>query len=138
MAAIVSTPVVAPSIAVRDLGGVLFNINRDYLKKEYLGNIDEVFSILSSNADYRVVLEGHTDNTGNAAYNLDLSQRRSNRVAEYLKNKGISASRISTAFNGQDIPRDNNSTVEGRKMNRRVEFRIVDGSGNTLYRTSRF
>lgn len=137
---IVVRPVVsAPAaIVVGDLGGVLFNIDRDYLKKEYLGNIDEVVSLLASNSGYRVVLEGHTDNTGNAAYNLDLSKRRSDRVAQYLKNKGIDGSRITTAFNGQDIPRNNNTTIDGRKMNRRVEFRIVDASGNTLYRTTRF
>lgn len=128
----------APAIVVRDLGGVLFNLNRDFIQQKYNSNINEVASILSANAGYRVVLEGHTDNTGNAAYNLDLSKRRSERVAQYLRTKGIDTSRISTSFSGQDIPRNDNTTVEGRKMNRRVEFRIVDASGNTLYRTTRF
>jgi len=134
-------PIIAavPAVpTVGDLGGVLFNIDRDYLKKEYLGNIDEVVSILTSNSSLKVILQGHTDSTGNAVYNQDLSKRRSQRVAAYLKNKGISGTRIATEYSGQDTPRDNNTTVEGRKMNRRVEFKIVDDSGNVWFRTTRF
>jgi len=130
--------VAAPVPAVQSIGGVLFKIDRDYIQKQYIDNIEEVVSILLNNPSYNVVVEGHTDNTGNAAYNQDLSKRRSDRLKLYLKNRGISESRMSATFSGQEVPRQDNLTVEGRKMNRRVEFRITDASGNTLYRTTRF
>jgi outer membrane protein OmpA-like peptidoglycan-associated protein/outer membrane protein W len=69
---------------------------------------------------------GHTDSTGDAAYNLGLSKRRAQAVIDYLGTKGVAASRITAAGYGETMPMADNSTAEGRAMNRRVVLRRTD------------
>ncbi|MTJ05032.1 MAG: hypothetical protein FH759_10120 [Sediminimonas qiaohouensis] len=73
----------------------------------------------------RVQVLGHTDNTGSAAYNLDLSQRRAGAVSSLLITYGVSASRITSVGRGEDQPIASNLTPEGRAQNRRVEIVIL-------------
>lgn len=72
----------------------------------------------------KLSIEGHTDSTGNALFNLYLSKVRANSVRTYMTNKGIEPSRLSTAGWGHEKPMADNRTQEGRQMNRRVEFKI--------------
>lgn len=72
----------------------------------------------------RLSIEGHTDSTGNALFNLYLSKVRANSVRKYLTTKGIESSRLSTSGWGHERPMADNRTVEGRSLNRRVEFKI--------------
>ena len=65
---------------------------------------------------------GHTDNTGAAAYNQDLSQRRAVSVASVLASNGVPSSRISSLGRGEDQPVASNLTEQGRAQNRRVEI----------------
>ena len=68
---------------------------------------------------------GHTDSTGEAAYNFDLSQRRAQAVASVLINGGVSPQRIRSIGRGEDAPIATNATAQGRQQNRRVEIIIT-------------
>ena len=73
-----------------------------------------------------MVIEGHTDSTGSAAYNHQLSERRAKAVRNYFVSKGIPGSQIETLGYGEEMPRVSNTTPEGRAINRRVDIRIAD------------
>ena len=75
--------------------------------------------------DTRINIIGHTDNTGAAAYNQQLSQRRAAAVASILINAGVSSNRINAVGRGEDQPVASNLTAEGRAQNRRVEIIIT-------------
>lgn len=72
-----------------------------------------------------VTVTGHTDNTGSAGYNQDLSQRRAASVAAVLRSGGVSGSRIRTVGAGESQPIATNQTVAGRALNRRVDITIT-------------
>ncbi len=72
-----------------------------------------------------VTVVGHTDNTGSAAYNQDLSERRASAVASVLIGAGVSAGRIRTIGAGENQPISTNGTAEGRALNRRVDITIT-------------
>lgn len=76
-------------------------------------------------ANTRVNVIGHTDNTGEAAYNLDLSQRRATAVSSVLINAGVAPTRIISAGRGEDQPIASNLDAAGRQQNRRVEIIIT-------------
>ncbi|NQY01631.1 MAG: OmpA family protein, partial [Flavobacteriaceae bacterium] len=71
-----------------------------------------------------LMLEGHTDSSGDAAYNMKLSIDRANSVAKYLQSKGVTASRMSSKGFGETAPRFDNATKEGQVKNRRVEIGV--------------
>ena len=71
---------------------------------------------------------GHTDNTGEAAYNQSLSERRAQAVASVLISAGVSPARIRSIGRGEDQPVASNLTAEGRQQNRRVEIIITPTS----------
>lgn len=85
----------------------------------------------SLNRDPRSYVDviGHTDSTGSAAYNRELSERRARSVAGALMRQGVSEGRIATYGAGQDDPVATNATPEGRAENRRVEIQIVPATG---------
>jgi OOP family OmpA-OmpF porin len=76
-------------------------------------------------ADLHFEIQGHTDNTGTAERNAELSQQRADSVRDYLISKGITADRITSKGYGQDVPVADNATAAGREANRRVEFTLV-------------
>ena len=71
-----------------------------------------------------VIVVGHTDNTGSAAYNQTLSERRAQSVAQVLRGQGVASNRIQTIGRGLTQPVATNATPEGRRQNRRVEISI--------------
>ena len=77
------------------------------------------------NSKMNVELAGHTDNTGDAKTNLDLSNKRAMAVKDYLVNRGIDAARLKAAGYGQTKPIDTNETDAGRQNNRRTELKIL-------------
>jgi len=87
--------------------------------------LDKIVKILDKYKKYSVVIEGHTDSTGDENYNLTLSKKRSESVGKYLIGKGINAERLSYEGHGSQFPVDTNETKEGRRRNRRVEFLLV-------------
>ena len=88
----------------------------------------DLFTVAQSLQNYpntNVQVVGHTDNTGEAAYNQQLSERRANAVADVLMNGGVAFERIQTFGRGEDQPVASNLTEEGRSQNRRVEIVIL-------------
>jgi OmpA-OmpF porin, OOP family len=75
----------------------------------------------------KVEVAGHTDAVGNDAYNQQLSEKRAEAVKAYLERSGVGADRITVVGYGEAQPRASNDTVEGRRLNRRVEIRVIGG-----------
>lgn len=101
---------------------ILFETNSDKLTPESEKELDKLVAIMFTVEGVKARIEGHTDNTGDAAYNLDLSKRRAYAVKEYLVGKGISENMITSNGFGDTKPLQTNDTEEGRKTNRRVEI----------------
>ena len=89
------------------------------------GELGIVAQSLNKYPNTTVNVIGHTDNTGEAAYNLDLSQRRAQAVSSVLINGGVSPSRIRAIGRGEDQPIASNLNAQGRQANRRVEIIIT-------------
>ena len=106
-----------------DVYGIYFDFNSDRIRKESEPILQEIADVLGRNADWTLSIDGHTDNVGGDAYNLDLSRRRSESVRRALVERyGIEATRLTTAGHGAFAPKDTNDTPEGRSRNRRVEL----------------
>ncbi len=104
--------------------GILFATNSSDLQTTSKTNIESLARILNKYSDTNVLIEGHTDSTGTAAYNQTLSERRAKSVADYCKGLGVQAPRLTTVGYGESQPIAPNGTVEGRQQNRRVEIAI--------------
>jgi len=98
----------------------LFDFDKSVIKSEAYPMLEEAVTILEKNPAMGVTLQGHTDNIGNAKYNMGLSLRRANAVKAYLVGKGISEDRLTTEGFGFTKPISPNSTEVGRSLNRRV------------------
>ncbi len=103
--------------------GLLFDFNKAEIKPKYYKNLDEVVKVLKANPDLKVEIQGHTDNIGSAEYNMKLSLRRAQAVADYLIKHGISPSRLRVKGYGFTRPVAPNDTPEGRALNRRVQLK---------------
>jgi len=90
-----------------------------------LQNLNKLAGIFKEYPDTNIIVEGHTDSTGNDSYNMTLSKNRADAVTKYLVAQGISASRLTTYAHGETLPKYDNATAEGRAKNRRVELGIV-------------
>jgi len=106
------------------LVGVNFEINSANINKESFPILLNAIQVLTEHPDMHIVIRGHTDNTGSDAYNLVLSERRAKIVKEYLVANGIDAERIDAKGFGETDPIANNNTLEGRTLNRRIEFKV--------------
>lgn len=113
---------VVNAIGCWSLNNVVFDSGKAKIKSEAYPQLDAVFAILKQNGTMKVELQGHTDNVGKKAYNMDLSMRRANAVAQYLVEKGIDRNRLTTTGFGFSKPVALNSTAFGRSLNRRVEI----------------
>jgi outer membrane protein OmpA-like peptidoglycan-associated protein len=102
--------------------GILFDVDKSTLKPESMGSINEILNIMKKDLSAKFEIDGHTDNTGDAAHNLTLSQQRADAVKTQLVSMGIDSSRLSTKGFGDTKPMDTNDTPEGKANNRRVEF----------------
>ena len=107
-----------------NLKNVLFAQAKTEILPESYPELDLVVAFLKENPSVRIELMGHTDGRGVHADNVRLSQRRVNKVKEYLVSKGIEPRRISGKGFGGSKPIASNDTEESRRMNRRVEFVI--------------
>ncbi|HLK10201.1 MAG TPA: OmpA family protein [Candidatus Binatia bacterium] len=107
---------------IETLSGPSFDFNKATLTPEGRSHVDHAVQVLQANPSMRVVVEGHTDSIGSDAYNMRLSGRRAETVRDYMVEKGISASRITTRAMGKKDPVASNATAEGRAKNRRVDI----------------
>ncbi len=108
------------------LRGINFDFDKSNIKPEFMPVLDEAVEILKENPDIKVIIEGHTDWTGPEKYNQGLSERRAASVCNYLVKKGIAQNSLETVGYGEADPIADNHTREGRNMNRRVVFKILD------------
>ena len=108
--------------------GINFKINSDKLTAGSSKTLDAAVAVLQEYPALRIEISGHTDITGNVDHNRDLSQRRADRVKEYLVKKGVAAERLEAKGYGPDKPIATNDTKEGQMANRRVEFTLLSGA----------
>jgi outer membrane protein OmpA-like peptidoglycan-associated protein len=105
---------------------VLFKFDSADLKAADKSPLDEAASVLSQNPDAIIVLEGHTDNTGNAAYNMRLGERRVDAVRRYLAiEKSIPVYKIEQISFGSEKPLAPNNSKDGREQNRSVSISVL-------------
>jgi outer membrane protein OmpA-like peptidoglycan-associated protein len=104
--------------------GLLFDVNKYDLRPQAKTNIESLARILNKYSDTNILVEGDTDNSGSEDYNMRLSERRSQSVANYLLGLGVPGSRISTVGLGESNAVASNDTDAGRQQNRRVEVAI--------------
>jgi outer membrane protein OmpA-like peptidoglycan-associated protein len=115
---------------IRILEQVKFKTNSAEILKESDAILEAVRDILEQHAKITLVsIEGHTDSVGNKAYNKKLSQRRAASVMKWLTRNGIGKERLKSAGFGMERPIESNSTDDGRRANRRVEFHILEING---------
>ncbi|RMG61631.1 MAG: OmpA family protein [Calditrichaeota bacterium] len=107
------------------LYGIYFDSNSARLKPESTETLEEVYNLLRSRPELRLRIEGHTDATNTEAYNLALSRQRAQAVVQWLVERGIDAGRLEAQGFGESRPVADNSTPQGRKLNRRVEIVVV-------------
>ena len=107
------------------LRGINFEFNKATLTMDSETTLRLAFNALLASPDVSVLIVGHTDNVGSAAYNKKLSLRRAQTVKSWMLDKGIAVKRLSVAGKGFDEPLNDNSTEEGRASNRRIEFRVL-------------
>lgn len=101
-----------------------FDVDSDAIRPGLYAELDRVAQVLVNYPQTTIRVEGHTDSTGSAAYNQQLSERRAYSVRNALAQRGIAASRISAIGFGKNSPIADNNTEYGRQQNRRVEVRI--------------
>jgi chemotaxis protein MotB len=104
---------------------ILFNSGSNGLSKKSNKVLATIAGLLQAQPDLSFMIEGHTDNTGLAANNLLLSSKRAESIAQYLINKGILSTRITTKGLGDTKPIADNNTEKGRAQNRRTSFTIT-------------
>jgi len=103
-----------------------FGFDNATISEAYAPLFDNAIYVLKRNPSMTVELDGHTDSTGPAAYNLGLSERRAQAVKAHLVENGIAADRLTIKGFGETQPIASNDTAEGRAENRRVGFAITD------------
>ena len=103
---------------------LLFAVDSAAVRSDLAGDIRTVAASLLRYPNSRIEVIGHTDNSGAAAYNQDLSQRRAVSVAGILRESGVPGNRIAAFGRGEDQPIASNLTPQGRAQNRRVEIII--------------
>ena len=104
---------------------VLFDFDKASVRTEFVDEVDALGAFLSKNQSAYVLLEGYTDSVGPEEYNLGLSLRRAESIANYLMdNYNVTDDRIVVNYYGEANPAGDNSTSEGRRMNRRVEVAV--------------
>ncbi|MEP6783870.1 MAG: OmpA family protein [Acidobacteriota bacterium] len=112
-----------------EMPGIYFDTDRATLKPPSTRALTSIADLLRRQPQWRLRVEGHTDNTGEAAHNQDLSMRRASAVATALvRDYAIGSSRLTSSGFGAARPVDTNDTVAGRAHNRRVEL-VRDCSG---------
>lgn len=106
-------------------GNITFKTNSADINSSFYSVLNSVAKVLNKYEGSTVLVSGHTDSTGTASYNLDLSRSRAQSVAAYLQGQGVQASRFEVMGLGSSNPIASNETSAGREQNRRVEIKII-------------
>ncbi|GAA4311486.1 OmpA family protein [Pontixanthobacter gangjinensis] len=100
-----------------------FQINSAEISDSYKDELRSVASVFQKYDDTNILIEGHTDDTGEEAYNMELSKKRAKAVSDFLVSQGVSSSRLTTKWYGESQPKYPNDEAN-RAKNRRVELAI--------------
>lgn len=116
-------PIVGKTICA--IEQINFAFGKSDIDRESYGYLDKIVALMQQ-SNIRMEIKGHTDNVGSESFNLELSKKRAMAVYAYLVKKGVNADRLSYSYYGMGKPITSNDTEEGRKVNRRVEFEILN------------
>ncbi len=108
------------------LVGVNFDFNSAKLKPESYPILYHAVQYLLNNPEIKIEIQGYTDDIGSENYNQMLSELRAQAVKDYLVSKGISENRLTVKGFGETKPVSNNKSSEGRLLNRRIEFKVIN------------
>ena len=108
------------------LNNVFFKTEKWSITSESFHELDKLVALLKDVSNLEIEISGHTDNTGSKVFNELLSQRRADAVVNYLVDKGIERKRLKAKGYGSSKPVANNDSSNGRALNRRTEFEILD------------
>lgn len=115
---------VGEGILITFQSGLQFDLNSSALTSSTQTNLANLAATLKKYDDTDIIIEGHTDNTGEAAYNQKLSEKRAVSVENYLVAQGVAGKRITTKGYGEEQPLNANASNDERQTNRRVEVAI--------------
>jgi type IX secretion system PorP/SprF family membrane protein len=104
---------------------ILFEFDKAIVQKVSYGELESLINLLNTRPNLIIALEGHTDAKGQESYNVNLSKNRVNAVKEFLVANGIKEDRIKINYFGENKPKAENETPEGRKINRRVDIYFI-------------
>jgi outer membrane protein OmpA-like peptidoglycan-associated protein len=121
----VSVTRMGDNITLNMPGNITFKSGSSELDPSFYKVLNSVNLVVKKYNKTVVEVAGHTDNTGAAEYNQQLSERRANSVAQYLESQGLANNRVVTVGAGETRPVADNSTPEGRQANRRVELTLT-------------
>jgi outer membrane protein OmpA-like peptidoglycan-associated protein len=110
---------------VMRLDNLIFEVAKSKIDPSSYQELDLLVAMMNEHKSMVIQLEGHTDFVGDPAKNLKLSQQRVDEVKEYLVKKGIKKERVKTKAFGGTMPLSHENTPEARRLNRRVEVRIL-------------
>lgn len=108
------------------INNIFFAFDKDELTTASYPELERILEYLQSGRIRKIEIAGHTDSTGPAEYNKDLSRRRARSVYKFFLSNDISATRLSSKGYGESQPVATNDTKEGRQLNRRVEFKVIE------------
>ncbi|MBR5566816.1 MAG: OmpA family protein [Alphaproteobacteria bacterium] len=106
-------------------GNIAFKTDSADINSSFYPVLNSVAKVLNKYSNSTVMVSGHTDSTGSADYNLNLSRERAQSVASYLQGQGVKASRFEVLGLGSSNPIASNASAAGRAQNRRVEIKII-------------
>jgi outer membrane protein OmpA-like peptidoglycan-associated protein len=121
----VSVTRVGDRIILNMPSNITFATDQDQVIPPFYRTLDSVAIVLNKFNKSYIDVNGHTDSTGSAQHNQELSQRRAASVANYLGSRGVDQRRMSTMGFGPSQPVATNATPDGRALNRRVEVQIA-------------
>lgn len=101
-----------------------FQINSSELNDSYKDDLTAAAVVFNKYPDTNILIEGHTDDSGEAAYNMSLSEKRAKAVSSFLTGKGVDGSRLIEKWYGEEQPKYANDNETNRSKNRRVELAI--------------
>jgi outer membrane protein OmpA-like peptidoglycan-associated protein len=106
-------------------GETAFEVDSDQIQPGFYSTMDKISGVVNKYGKTRLAIAGHTDSTGSAEHNQELSERRAESVQEYLLADNVYPARLSSAGYGKSRPIASNDTEGGKRQNRRVDITII-------------